>query len=55
MEVRIKYQDSIILKYQHSITIEIIDRKYERSLTMFLSHKQAIGSLLQASYLNMLI
>lgn len=32
VEVNIKYQESIILKYQHFITIEITDRKYEKSL-----------------------
>lgn len=30
MKVNIKYQDSVLLKYQHSITIENIDRKYEK-------------------------
>lgn len=48
----IKYQDIVILRYQHSITIEIIDRKYEKSSTVFLSCKQTRSSLLQGSYLN---
>lgn len=30
MKVNIKYQDSVLLKYQYSITIENIDRKYEK-------------------------
>lgn len=31
MKVNIKYQDSVLLKYQYSITIENIDRNYEKS------------------------